>query len=92
MHISVYTDEEGRNVYLSGSTLFTGDEAFRKYIVEERGFSEAVADYHIAIINKERRILNPNLSKKAAVLPSSVASETKAAPKRKKTTKPRKAK
>ena len=63
MEVSVHTNEKGQNVYLSHGTLFTGDEAFREHIVNELGFSHAVADHHIELIQKERRVTNPkNLS------------------------------
>ena len=60
MDIFVYTDEAGQNVYLSNGTLITGDEAFRNYIVNDLGFSHAVADHHMGVIQNERRIANPN--------------------------------
>ena len=79
MEVSVHTNEKGQNVYLSNGTLFTGDEAFREYIVNELGFSRAVADHHIELIQKERRVPNPNQLSKS----DSIQKEKSKKPKRK---------
>ena len=69
MEVSVYTNDRGQNVYLSSGTIFIGDAVFRNHIVNDLGFSHAVANHHIELIQKERRVPDPKQLSELAPIP-----------------------